>query len=89
MIHEEAAKVVHPGAIEFEPVRNILRVVIGWTFEIPREEAASVDYGWVTSDGQASGDKLTARFRAEKSLRAYSRTALRRHESYDTLGKNA
>lgn len=71
MIHEEAARKVHPGACEFQPVRHFLRVVLGWTFEIPREGEASVDYGWVTNDGEASQDKLGNKLDAERALKAY------------------
>lgn len=71
MIHEDAARKVHPGACEFQPVRHFLRVTLGWTFEIPREGEASVDYGWVTNDGDASQDKLGRKIDAERALKAY------------------
>lgn len=71
MIHEDAARRVHPEAKEFKPVRNVWRRILGWTFEIPREGEASVDYGWVTIRGEASQDVLGFRFDAEKSLKAY------------------
>ena len=71
MIHEEAARKGHAGACEFRPVRHFLRVTLGWTFEIPREDETSVDYGWVTNDGEASQDKLSNQLNAERALRAY------------------
>lgn len=77
MRHEEAVKKVHSGAREFKPVRNLLRVVIGWTFEVPslakngERIGASVDYGWVTAEAEVSSDKLSTEWRAERNLKAY------------------
>lgn len=89
MIHEEAARKIHEGAVEFSPVRNMRRAVIGWIFEIPREDkaAASVDYGWVTVEGEASGDVLANRFRAEANLKAYRSS--RNRTPLNTLEKRA
>lgn len=71
MIHEKAAKEAHPGARDFKPVRNLARRVVGWTFEIPRDGEASVDFGWVTAGGEASSDMLERQLDAERGLRAY------------------
>lgn len=76
MIHEEAARKVHPGAVNFDPVRGVFSNVIGWVFEIPQtresgERQASYDIGWVTADGEASLDRLDSFAQARKNLRAY------------------
>lgn len=83
MKHEEAARQVYPEAFDFRPVRNGLRVVIGWTFEIPGLE----EYGWVTVEGEPSGDHLATRTAAGKSLKAYR--SVRRAEPVDIMGKRA
>lgn len=87
MIHETAAKEVHPGAAEFKPVRNLPGTsVIGWTFEIPKENSAvSIDYGWVTLDGEVSGDRLNRLDRAVRNLRAY-RSVKNREKRKSKLG---
>lgn len=93
MKHEDAVGRVHPGARDFHPVRNALRTVVGWTFEIPRlnEEGdrieSSVDYGWVTVEGEASSDRLDYRSTAARSLKAYR--SVRRSEPVDIMGKRA
>jgi hypothetical protein len=90
--HEEAVKKVHPGACEFRPVRNLVRAVIGWTFEIPRMEdgqkiGASVDYGWVTEDAEVSSDKLGNVWAAQQNLRAYR--SVKRQRPVNVLEKRA
>lgn len=75
--HEEAVLAVHPLAREFRPVRAGLRghQLLGWIFEMPRKEgAASLWYGWVTSDVQVSQDRLEDPRQAAKNLRAYIRS---------------
>lgn len=71
MIHEQAVREVHPEAKEFRPVVHFLRVTLGWTFQIPREGQESVDYGWVTADGEVSGDRLEDEEDAVRNLKAY------------------
>lgn len=92
MRHEEAAEKVHPGAFEFRPVRNLVRTVIGWTFEIPRLEdgrkiESSVDFGWVTADGEVSRDRLGKVWTAQQNLKAY--LAMKRQRPVDVLEKRA
>ncbi len=87
MIHEEAAEHVHPGAKEFRPVRSIFRAAIGWTFEIPRKDGIGREYGWVTINGEVSGDRLRSWQNAERNLRAYVRIG--RREAADHQEKHA
>jgi hypothetical protein len=90
MIHESAAKRVHPEAKEFKPISSFGKI-IGWIFEIPQGEGvASIDWGWVTSDGEVSQDRLARSEDAVRNLKAYrkQRRQNRQSRSVSPVGKH-
>lgn len=78
MIHETETLKKHKSACEFRPVTTVITGrLIGWTFLVPNGGAASTGkYGWVTRDGEVSGDLLAFRKNCEGNLKAYVRGRL-------------
>jgi hypothetical protein len=73
MIHETETLKRHKSACEFRPVTTtVTGRLVGWTFLVPNSGAASTGkYGWVTRDGEVSGDLLAFRKNCEGNLKAY------------------
>jgi len=73
VIHETETLKRHKNACEFRPVTTtITSRLMGWTFLVPSSGGGSTGkYGWVTRDGEVSGDLLAFRSNCEGNLKAY------------------